>query len=243
MFGIVYITYEAIIAGLARINTAYRDASFKSETYNVSTGLYNDSKMKTYDSTNHNRLVHVEFNPYGRTYVVDAKTNERYRDLTQEMMDKEYETLKANPDPKITVVKWSVKDEEGYDLNDRESKPCGARYKDIKTGDIYLKRFFGEHQKYFKKGTDKYIDVPSEAIYMNIEDGMLIRPADDAFDWLSKYLYKKGASDKEIQEEIDKKKKIIDKWIDYFNARQKERLDKGLRERDPLKFYCNLNTH
>ncbi len=260
MFGIIYLTYGAIISGLAKVDEAIRDTTFKRETYDASTGLYHDSKMQYYDSTMGGRQVFVnwnngaEYSGQGRILVKDLKTNQVLRDLTQEMMDRELAEAKAHPDPDKTVVRWNTRAEEYNDYNSRQTHISGARYKDIQTGDVYVVRNFYKRADFYTKAAwSKYtpkekkeeyklksLEFPTSSFYMNIKTGMLVRVVDGLY---KKYRENLEEEDKYSSEKIDelceKKKECDDKWIETFNKEQQQNIEKGLKEKNLAKFYCN----
>jgi len=239
MFGIAYLAYRVIMSGLAKIDEAVRDVSFKNSTYDPETGIYYDSKMRSHDATNGNKQVNVLFDPHGRTYVANNKL-EKYRDLTQEKMNRELAELKDHPQPGVTVVRWNTRNEEHTNYKDIEKYPAGARYKDIKTGAIYVVRKFRPNAieiKHDKKAWSKY---PISSFYMDIETGMLVRVKDGTYEQ-SQEDYEKSIkyTKEQIDGFINERKEKDNKWILDFNKTQKEFADKGMKEKNPSVFYRN----
>lgn len=230
MFGIIYLAYGAIIKSLANLSEAVRNATFRQETYDAETGLYYDSKMRCYDSTMGNRQVFLDTKNMGRMVTRDLKTFELLRDITQERMDRELKYYREHPDSNHTVVKWSTLEEEPKHGGSDWDVPWGTRYKDVNTGDIYVKRDLHEY------GYDK-----TRLFYMNVDTGMLVRVADGEYE-KSKNAIKKvfyEYTPKQIEDKINEEKCKDIEFINEFNKHQLERTTKGMHETNGRKFYCN----
>lgn len=262
MFGILYFAYSAIMSGIAHISGKVRDITTMVDTYDSSTGLSYDSKSRYYDATMGNQQVVFVSHNNGRAYTRDLKTYKVLRDLTQEKMDAELQYYKNHPDPNHTVVRWSTsEDEPNCNAAIERNVPHGIRYKDIKTGKIYVTRTFKKDGAYYadkfnkmklprnekeKKECmelyNKASEYPTSRFYMDIDTGMLVRVMDGTYDESRMAMRKIGVYDEQkIEERIEKKKEIDNAWIVRFNKEQEENIKQGLKEIDGYKFYRNGN--
>jgi len=246
MFGIFYALFGLIVRGAAKIDTVINDIESKHDTFNKNTGLYYDSKMRLHDTTLNDCYVTIgrdydaKYVGQSRVYVKDMYGQKILRDLTQEKMDQEYAYLQAHPKSGTTVVRWSVYADENHKWNDSQKYPKGARYKDLKTGNLYVARQFDYSSSKIASKNTKY---PKSAFYMDISNGQLVRVADHVYDKRRELLLKSCLySNEEIERDIQEQIEIDNEWIKSFNERQSEKLKKGVDKLDPYSFYCNVRN-
>lgn len=253
MFGVVYLTFCTALRIASKIQDSWRDSKIKKETYNSSTGLYYDAKMRLYDSTMCNRQVILDWSNNGRTYTRDIKTYKILRDLTQEVMDKEYDYYNHNSDSGVTTIRWSVHNEENLNGTVAEI-PIGTRYKDVMTGNIYVVRDFSKiGNSYLSRATkmkrdntlkNKYIEIWQKHLlskmYMDINTGLLVRVADGEYDKMYELRKKDNKlSEDEIKKEIQRQKERDADWINTYNNKKLDSIQKGLKVDNISKFYEN----
>lgn len=209
MFGLLY----SLFVGGARVVKGIQDTieneEFKQKYRHDDADTYYDNKMRLHDQKTGHIVRYEKDLKTGDVYVKDCINGQRLRNLTQNAVESHYqEERKKFLEGKTarTYVQY------GKDTH-RNDKCRGVRYKDLKTGRLYVVREISSYDDILKK----QIYPINVTFLMDIETGEFVRPVD-----LSLRL-----SDEKLKMEYDILKKEYEK--------KKEQIEKD--KNDP--FWCD----
>lgn len=211
MFGILYSIYSALGIGIYKAKEGYRAEGRKQNAINNNCDTYTDAKGRTRYIVNNRWVCYTKVN--GHTVLKDCLNDKVYIDYTKnnETKRQNYEKDKAIKDGK-TVYLFMKKE----DVNKNDPWK-GDRYKDIKTGSVYVKRY--DNINVYSKHKCKF--------YVDVSTGMYVRKADEQIE-LDKKMIKEHLGTKRIISDDN-----IDEYINKMNDKQRKYKERG----DDLFYY------
>ena len=211
MFGIFYGIFSILAVSSYKIKRGIEASNDRHRARERGLDTYTNRHGKTTYVKNGRWVCTSKVN--GHTVLKDVMTDEVYRDYTaeNELYRRSAARIKALQTDKTVYVYMQSKDVPKY------NPWKGTRYKDLKTGDIYVKR-----RELI--GFDDYCDF-----YVNISTGMYVRKTDEQKE-KDKHWYKKldsvGDRNLNILKSMTKNKNISD---EEFNEKLQKMIDDSIR--------------
>lgn len=205
LFGLFYAAIGLGAKGIGAIKDAQEDNIHRSLYYDEETNTYLDHNMTRRD-INTNRVMHIKKDFYtGNIYVEDAENGKIIKNLSEERAMKKYLTEKRKAENGVserTHIRY------GDDQHRQDTYP-GYRYKDFKTGKLYIARCFGLDKEDIKELNLNWNDV---TLYLLIDYSTekFVRLTDRSIEKLLDL----GATLEEINDFYPKFKNKIEKTID-----------------------------
>lgn len=204
MWGLFY----AMLIGGARAVKGVQDMieneEFKQKYRHDDAGTYYDNKMNLHDQKTGHIVRYEKDLKTGDVYVKDCETGKRLRNLTQNAVEAHYQEERQKfleGKTARTYVKYG-------DDEHRNDKCKGVRYKDLRTGKLYVMRTIDRYG--FDEFMHKIMLYPICTIcLMDVETGEFIRPADNVLCYTEDY--KKEIMYEAIKKENEKKKIALQK--------------------------------
>lgn len=203
LFGLFYTAFGLGCKGAMGIKNSLEDNENRVKYRHDETNTYLDHNMTTRDlRTNHRMSTETKWN--GEIWLRDCDTGHYIRNLTVERAEKKYQEEKAKAERGLsdrTHIQYG-------NIDYHNEKIPGYRYKDFKTGEIYVVRYLmltDEEEKAMQK-YGYYISLRCLYALINPHTKKAIRLTDRAIETL----VGRGFTDIEI-------KKFNDKFIERFN--------------------------
>lgn len=145
LFGLFYTMFGVGCKGAINIKNAIEDSDHRTRHRDSETNTYFDHNMNRRDlSTNH--IMEIEKDYYGDVWLKDLQTGRYVQNITAGRVETNYQkekTKASRGESDRTHIKYG-------DNEHRKDEFSGIRYKDFKTGKLYVERsmiFTEEHYK------------------------------------------------------------------------------------------------
>lgn len=170
MWGLLY----PLIVGGAKVIKGIQDTieneEFKQKYRHDDAGTYYDNKMRLHDQKTGHIVRYEKDLKTGDVYVKDCENGQRLRNLTQNAVEAHYQEERQKfleGKTARTYVQYG-KDEH------RNDKCRGVRYKDLKTGKLYVVREIESYSSFYKK----QVYPIGVTFLMDVITGEFVRPID-----------------------------------------------------------------
>lgn len=204
MWGLLYPLIVGGAKAIKGIQDTIENEEFKQKYRHDDAGTYYDNKMNLHDQKTGHIVRYEKDLKTGDVYVKDCETGKRLRNLTQNAVEAHYQEERQKFLEGKTARTYVQ-----YGKNEHRNDKCiGVRYKDLKTGKLYVMRTIDRYgyDEFFRK----IMLYPICTIcLMDIETGEFIRPADNALCYTEDY--KKEIMYEAIKKENEKKKIALQK--------------------------------
>lgn len=172
MFGLLYTLFVGGARAVKGIQDTIENEEFKQKYRDDESGIYYDNKMRKHDQRTGRIVVYEKDLKTGDVWVKDALSCERLRNVTQNSVEQHYEEERRkylNGTTARTYVQY------GNDAH-RKDKCRGKRYKDLKTGKLYVVREI--EVPYNKIDRNKYWIGDKIRCLMDLQTYQYVRPTD-----------------------------------------------------------------
>lgn len=145
LFGLFYTIFGVGCKGINDIRNIMEDNDNKTRYRNSETNTYYDHNMNKRDLSN-NHIMVTEKDCNGDVWLKDAQTGRYTQNITANRVEKKYQEEKAKVlrgESDRTHIKYG-------DNEHRKDEFPGIRYKDFKTGELYVERSMIFTEEYYK---------------------------------------------------------------------------------------------
>lgn len=215
MWGLLYTLLTGGAYVVQGVQDEIENKEYKQKYRDDKAGIYYDNKMRMHDQQTGKIVTCQKDLKTGDVWVVDAESCKKLRNITQNAVENHYKEERQKFLEGKTARTY-VK----YGEDEHQNDKCwGARYKDLKTGRLYVMRTINSHgyDEHFRKIR---IYPISTTCLMDIETGEFIRPADSTLAYLEQY--KKEIMYDAIKKENVKKKELLKK--EYLDPKRYENI-------------------
>ena len=176
LFGLFYTAFGLGCKGIDSINNVIEDEKNKTKYRNNETNTYLDHNMNRRD-LNTNHLMRTEKDINGNVWLKDINTGRYVKNISEDRAERKYQDEKAKAfrgESDRTHIRY------GDDEHRKDEFP-GIRYKDFKTGKLYIERsmiFTEEHCKMLHLWSNYGIPQQSFSVLFNPETKQIVRLTD-----------------------------------------------------------------
>ena len=242
MFGLLYMASNAIAYLFSWTKTSYDDYCHKQDAIKnernekVKTNTYTDHRGCTRDIVTNGLRYTNKDHSTGDIWLEDVN-GKKIRNLSQEKRNIEFEENKRN-NPDKRAIKYTVWDHNTTQIKDMNEwfRLEETIYKDVNNGDLYIIRNNIEWQEdlYRYDIFNNYEgNIYRANFYMRVKDGFLVGLNDDE----QPKPYKTKYHDYVMPDNEE-----IERFIQFFNQKQKEGGWKHSKERDSGKEVTNYKS-
>lgn len=200
MWGLLYSLFVGGAHVIKKTQDVIENKEFKEKYRDDEAGTYFDNKMRLRDQRTDRIVVYEKDIKTGDVWVKDALSCERLRNITQNEVERHYEEERKKFFEGKTARSYV---RYGKD-NHRNDKCRGVRYKDLKTGRLYVIREIQSYDTLLKK----QIYPIGVTFLMDVETGEFVRPIDLSLRLPEEKLKMQYDI---IEKEYEKKKKDIER--------------------------------
>lgn len=145
LFGLFYTIFGVSCKGINDIRNIMEDNDHKTRYRNSETNTYYDHNMNKRDLSN-NHIMVTEKDCNGDVWLKDAQTGRYTQNITANRVEKKYQEEKAKAlrgESDRTHIRYG-------DNEHRKDEFPGYRYKDFKTGKLYVERYMIFTEEHYK---------------------------------------------------------------------------------------------